>query len=377
MKTFHRRFTFMTWLPAMLAALLLAACGGGGGGSGGTAAGAVAVPLIPGVVSTIPSNGATGVALNSTLTVTFDSEMDSATLSSPATAFSVTETVSGNAVAGTVTVDATSKTAIFTPTVNLAASRKYIATITTAAKNKVGAALAGNVSWTFTTTAPAVSFTYPANLSSDLALNSKIIASFNTPIKTASIASPATTFTVRQAASGIAVAGVVTYNAASSTAVFTPDADLLPSTGYIATVTQAATDENGVALGAQTTWAFTTATTRDTINPKVAFPTFPSHSETGVALDKVIVVAFSELMDPESISTGTVTLRLNDQNGIGIPGIVAFDVAAKTVRFTPAAKLAPNTKYAIVITMGAKDLAGNVLNEDQFGFLSVFTTGAN
>jgi hypothetical protein len=82
-------------------------------------------------------------------------------------------------------------------------------------------------------------------------------------------------------------------------------------------------------------------------------------------------------MDPESISTATVTLRINDQSGALVPGSVALDVAAKTVRFTPAGKLAPNTKYAIVITMDVKDLAGNVLSEDPFGFLSIFTTGAN
>ncbi|MEP6626537.1 MAG: Ig-like domain-containing protein [Ginsengibacter sp.] len=101
---------------------------------------------VPTVISTDPVDGATGVALNKILTANFSSAMDPLTVNG--TSFLLKQGVS--TIAGTVSY--TGVTATFTPTIALSANMLYTATITTAAKNVSGNALANNYVWSFTTT---------------------------------------------------------------------------------------------------------------------------------------------------------------------------------------------------------------------------------
>src|SRR5258705_10414770 len=73
--------------------------------------------------------------------------MTNSTLSTAS--FTLRPTAGGAAVTGTVNVS--SDTAMFVPSSNLAASTQYTATITTAAKDAAGNALAANYTWQFTT----------------------------------------------------------------------------------------------------------------------------------------------------------------------------------------------------------------------------------
>jgi hypothetical protein len=103
--------------------------------------------LAPTVSSTNPINGATGVAI---ITATFSESMNASTITTS------TFTVSGpgpTPVAGTVTYNASTRIATFTPTSALAPSTAYTATITTGARDVAGNALASNYTWTFTTSA--------------------------------------------------------------------------------------------------------------------------------------------------------------------------------------------------------------------------------
>jgi hypothetical protein len=101
----------------------------------------------PTVTSTNPVNGATGVAL---ITATYSEAMNASTITA------ATFTLSGpgpTPVTGTVSYDASSYIARFTPSSPLAAGSLYTATITTGAKNVAGDALASNYVWSFTTAA--------------------------------------------------------------------------------------------------------------------------------------------------------------------------------------------------------------------------------
>lgn len=110
----------------------------------------------PGVTSTRPADGSTGVAGKPTLTATFSEAMD------PATITTETFTVMGpdqNSVQGTVSYDALRKAATFAPVHALAAGRRYSAKITLGARNLAGNGLSADFVWSFTTAAAADALT--------------------------------------------------------------------------------------------------------------------------------------------------------------------------------------------------------------------------
>src|ERR1700733_5781454 len=137
----------ITCLLATLLAAFIAGCG-------------QEVATVPAVVSTIPANGATNVAVNTPISVTFSIAMNPATLTTAT--FKVTGP-GGAAVAGTVTYSGV--TATFTPAAVLAYGTIYTGTITTGAMDLGGASMFGNYGWTFTTITPppTVTATVPAN----------------------------------------------------------------------------------------------------------------------------------------------------------------------------------------------------------------------
>ncbi|MGA2180667.1 MAG: Ig-like domain-containing protein [Verrucomicrobiota bacterium] len=101
----------------------------------------------PTVSSTIPTNNATGVAINQTVNATFSKAMDPATI----TTANFTVTGPGGTVTGTVAYVAASQIATFTPATNLAPGTTYTNTITTGVKDLAGNALASDFVWSFTT----------------------------------------------------------------------------------------------------------------------------------------------------------------------------------------------------------------------------------
>lgn len=364
----------LTWLIVIFTALLLTACGGGSGSGGGSPP----PPVTPiSITSTSPADKTAGVALNTALGVTFNAKVDPATIVSPASAFTVKEVLSGKNVDGSVALDASGMTAIFTPKTNLAANTSYLGTVTTAVKNADGTTLARDYTWTFTTASPAVASTSLASVAATTAINTKIAATFNTDMDPATLASPATSFTLKPSApGGTAVAGTVSYDALSRTAIFAPAANLQPNTAYIATLTTDAKDTRGNALASNTTFTFTTGAQSDTVTPAV-FDFSPGHEVKGVELNSTITVTFNKPMDPSTITLGSATTSptflVSDQNGSHLSGTLAFDTKNNVATFFPT-DLMPNTRYHIVVTNGVKDLAGNAFGVN--GFVSFFETGA-
>jgi hypothetical protein len=101
--------------------------------------------VAPLVSARMPLADATNVARNQILTITFNENMDASTITSAS--FTVKE--GNNSVAGTVSYAL--KTATFTPTNIFGSGLLYTATVTTAAKDLAGNALASNSTWKFTT----------------------------------------------------------------------------------------------------------------------------------------------------------------------------------------------------------------------------------
>lgn len=322
----------------------------------------------PMVVATVPVNAATGVPINQVITANFNESMNCATLASPASTFSLTGPAAA-VIRGTVACS--SSTAMFTPASNLAVNTVYTATVTTAAQSMAGTPMAANYIWTFRTlpapTPPTVISTVPANGASGVATNQAISATFSVAMDPATITS--STFTLSGQGGGV-VAGVVTYVAAGAVAIFTPTAQLTPSTAYTATITTGIQDLQNTAMAANYTWTFTTAAGPLVVTPSVT-ATIPANTANNVAVNQIVSATFSQPMNPATISNST--FKLTGPGSTTVSGLVAYAAVGNTLTFTPLAHLAPSTLYTGTITTGVQNLAGTALASN---YVWSFTTGA-
>jgi hypothetical protein len=216
----------------------------------------------PTVISVGPPDGSNGICPNSVVVATFSEAMN------PSTINTATFTLAGPdaaSVAGQATYDAPSHVATFTPSSDLDLGIVYTATITTGAQDLSGNALASSVVWTFTTALtactapppPTVISVVPPSGAAGVCPNTVVTATFSEAMNPASI--DGTTFILTGPGSA-SVAGLVTYDAPSDTATFTPSSSLALSSIYTATVTTGATSVLGMPLASDFVWSFTTAT---------------------------------------------------------------------------------------------------------------------
>ena len=299
---------------------------------------------IPGVLSVTPAQGATSVAVNTTVTATFSMGMNPASIT---TASFTVASPGGTAVAGSVAYSGT--TATFTPTAVLANGTTYTATITTAAASPGGAELIGPYTWSFTTIGPTpvVVTTIPTNGAVNVPINQVLSATFSQTMNPSTINT--TTFTL-SVTGGAAVPGTVTPSGTYAT--FMPNALLLNNTSYTAKITTGATSLAGISLATTYTWTFTTITPAPTVTAVV-----PANGATDVPIAQVLSATFSEAMSPGTINGATFTVT--GPGGITVPGAVAYSGGVAT--FTPTSNLGYSTSYVATITTGAEDLAGTGL----------------
>jgi ketosteroid isomerase-like protein len=315
----------------------------------------------PAVTSTVPASGATNVPLNQKISATFNTAMTASTITAAGT-FTVAKTTGGTAVAGAVTYDSASNTAIFTPTAALTASTQYTTTVSTAAQSAQGNALPANYVWSFTTgvdanaTAPTVVSTDPANAAISVPLNQKVAATFSTSMDPSTI-SAVGTFTVAATVGGVAVPGTV--SSAGNTAIFTPTANLAASTQYTATITTAAKDLTGIAMAANFTWNFTTGIATNVAGPAITVEN-PASVAVSVPIDTTVSATFSTAMDPTTITNATFTLAVAG-GGAPVSGTVSYDSASQIATFIPSANLTSNTQYTATVSNTVTDLSGNAL----------------
>jgi hypothetical protein len=288
----------------------------------------------PAVVSTIPTNGATGVPVNEVLTAIFNEGVNCSTV----TLSTFTLAGPGGAVAGTVGCAGTSATsATFTPTSLLASNSSYTATLTTGIANPQGEAMLSNYVWTFTTgLAPVVTSTVPANGATIVPVNQVLSATFSEQMNCSTITASSFTLT----GPGGAVTGIVAC--AGTSATFTPTSLLLGATAYTATITTGATNVAGAALAGNYGWTFTT------VGGLTVTATIPTNAATAVPTDQQITAIFSQPVECSTITTSSFTLTGPSGAVGGTVGCVGASATSAT--FTPSTHLATNTTYTGTIT---------------------------
>ena len=295
--------------------------------------------VCPLVIATNPTDGELAVPLNQAITVTFNENMNPATITG--SSFKVD---GASPLAGTITYSGA--TATFTPTGQLTANTTYIGRVTTAVKDLYGNALQEEYVWTFSTgltLSPVIIATDPDTDETGVALNKIVSANFNMPMDIATINS--TTFILKQGTTNLS--GAVTYS--GTTASFNPTNLLVANTVYTANITTDATNIAGEALTANYTWSFTTGT----ILAPTVIGTEPMNNATNVSLSKIVTTTFDMPMNALTLSPTTFTLK---QGGTLLAGTVTYN--GTTASFSPTNLLTPNTLYTAAISTAAKNLSG-------------------
>lgn len=158
--------------------------------------------------------------------------------------------------------------------------------------------------------------------------------------------------------------GTVTYDSVNKIGAFKPLLDFAPNATYNASITTGAMDLNGTPLAAPFNFSFTTRATDDKSPPTIVVVNVAAGA-TCVPLDTEIQVTFSEPIDSLTLTPTTFFIE-------GVAGDVTYNVATRLATFKPAANLAVNTTYTIMVTTGVKDMGGVPLAAP---IQSTFTTG--
>jgi hypothetical protein len=339
--------------------------------------------ILPTVSGTLNRNGATNVAINTHVGATFSEAMDPLTLNA-ATFFLVQ---GATAVPGAVSY--TGVSAVLVPAANLAPGTVYTATVrggAGGAKDLAGNAMAGDFSWSWTTsaaldtTAPTVTGTVNADGATNVAINTRVGATFSEAMEPLSIT--VKTFFLTQGAT--AVPGTVSYSGVS--AVFIPLDILLPNTVYTATVKSGVLgvkDLAGNAMASDYVISWTTGAVTDAGAPTIVSTTI-ADGATNVPVDTPVGASFSEGMDPLTVTNVTCTLV---QTATGtLAGTATVSYSGNRFEFQlnlfdfgpqPPSSLVPNTGYTVTVKGGGggvADLAGNPMTNDRTWS---FTTGPN
>jgi len=298
----------------------------------------------PGVASTRPVDDAVDVALNTAIAVTFDEAMAAASFDG---AFSVRQN-GGAALTGDVSYDVGTYTVTFAPDALLEAGASVTVTVAGTVTDASGIALGGDYSFDFTVgDGPGVVSTDPEEGATGVSLLAKISAEFTREMNPASLNSG--TFLVT--CDG-AVTGVVSYQAASRTAVFDPGSPLPEFRNCEATLTTGVQDSSGVPLLAEYRWSFQTAG----MAPEVV-ATDPADRAFEVSIkSRTVTIEFSEPLDPATVTGENISVTDHGGSWGGATKWVGGANNAVTVTF--AENLEPGRLYFVEVGSGVTDLAG-------------------
>jgi hypothetical protein len=351
----------------------------------------------PTVSAVTPANNATGVPTNGTsFTVAFSEPINTVTSAT------FTLTAPGQAPTGTLAFDASNRNATFTLAAgtSLAPLTTYTATVAGARSLATGIAMAAPFTWTFKTgstassTRPSVTQTAPATTLPGPTLgapaNAAISAVFSQDMAPASISSGS--FQVTCPVPGTLPTGIVTYDVGSRTAVFTPFAPLTVGTTYTATLTTAATNLTGSALGGNQAalpaasdyvWSFTAGAPVVPAQITV-LSTNPAANALNVSPSASINATFQLQaglrLNPSTVNPATFTLAGPFPSSNQLPAAsVVLDTATGTiVTFTPLLPLTTGDTYTATITGGSHGVMDLALPGDDLtsNYTWSFTVGA-
>ncbi len=271
--------------------------------------------------------------LDAPMDLVFDRPMDPASTGS---AFTLTD-ADGNKVAGTVSwPDA--RTLRFTPVETLDPASKYVAAVSTSAKDADGAALTETLRAEFQTVESLeVGQVFPAPDAEDVDLASTITVIFNRPIVPMTVAEEQSKLpqplTIQPEVKGTG------EWVGSSVYVFQPEKLLGSGVSYMVSVDAGLKDALGMSLGESYVWKFVTRAPRVDTLSLVNGETNPEMDIENVLLDQAFMITFRQPMDEKS-TDAALTLKERDTGK-------AFPVTLKWNEDSTALTIAPVGLYRL------------------------------
>ncbi len=335
----------------------------------------------PTVLQFSPVYNAGNVPLNTQIQVQFSVPMNRSTftLGSSGSVY-LYDTVTGQGIPGTISVDASGTIATIIPSQSLPAGRQFVTYLSysSSVQDTCGNNL-GSTYYVFTTAfsndtaGPTLTGTSPVNGDTNIPLNGNasggtpVVLQFNAPLD------PITAQTgFYMQTGGNTVAGNFTYSTDDQTVTFTPINPLTASTSYTVSYSALITDTAGNPMTNPGSFSFTTGTAADTATPTVVLVDPPSNT-FGVGLNVTPHITFSEPINGLTIP-GNLNLVYND-TGVIVPTTVTVSADRLSATLTPSAPLLPNIYYNVSLCYYYcyTDIAGNPGN----GINSTFFTGTS
>lgn len=291
----------------------------------------------PTVLSTLPGDMTTGVAVTSPFVVTFSEAMDRDSVQISATPTTTFEPMNFASNDSEVSL---------TPVTDLTPNTSYTFTIR---GNDVSGNALTQQSVTFTTeaprdtTAPSLVSSSPSNAQMNVTTSSRVSLTFSEAIAEESLV-----VTI----SPVVDLGEPTFSNQGRTATFSaPAADFVAARTYKVTVEA---DDLAANPLPSTSFNFTTAVPPDTTRPTVG-STSPSTGATNVPVNSNLEFNFSEAMDQLATEAAfSTTPALTSRT-------ITWNAARTLMSVNPGTDLMPGSQVTMVIGTGAKDLAGNGL----------------
>ncbi len=304
------------------------------------------------IVSYSPTNSMTNVALNTIISVTFFTDIDSATVTP--TSFYVTNSL-GNYVSGTRAT--AGKTVTFTPTGGVF---KQNMTYTVYIMDKqikytTGIYVVSGKIWSFKTAIPlgAPTNVSPANGTTNVALSGlEVRATFVTNVNQTTL-TPSTFYV--KTADGYTVNGSLSL-VGNRVIKFTPSVLLSQNTIYTAVITSGLKSVLGTSLSNDYKWYFKTM-------PPIGAPSqvYPADGQKNINLVVTIYAKFNYDLDPTTCINDNFRLYKSD---LAISGDISYDSAEKKIKFQPKLPLDPESVYRIVLSKNIKTIAGVSMTND-------------
>lgn len=320
-----------------------------------------------------PADGLGNVLVTtSQVYATFSKAMDSVSIASPATNFTLYAGAAN--VGGTVTYDGVNKKAIYAvPGGRLEPGVTYTATLEAngalGIKDANGIPLSADRVWAFTTESrPTVTARSPYDQASNMAVTSNVTARFSKEMRNPTDLSTST-FTVKPV-SGSAIAGVVTYdsNPASptyKTATLNPDDPLEYDTDYEVRILASVRDVRDNAIGPSSPADDEVWTFRTEPRPAVASTT-PFGNASDVQYTSTVKIVFTEPMNEASVQAAfTLT---NTDTSTAVTG-TWLPVSGNAHTFVPDKSPTPTasdpwyyySNYSASLASTAADTSGNTI----------------